>query len=462
MNPASLHPVVDTIRARLGDAAVLTGEDVKARPVSRIVKSGCEAMAIVRPKTTEDVALVMQLCHAAGVPVVPRAGMTGLVGGSLVGPHEIALSLERMTAIEEIDPVAQTMTVQAGAPLQAIQEAAETQGLLFPLDLGARGSATIGGNIATNAGGNKVLRYGMTREMVLGLEAVLPNGDIVSSMFKILKNNTGLDIKQLFIGTEGTLGIVTRAVLRLQPAPRSRQTVLAACGSFAALSDMLSYFRAASGGNLSSYEVMWRDYYLLLTAEGRNKPPLPQTFPYYVLVECEGADPEKDDAAFEAMLEKAMESGWIEDAVLARSEAERTQLWRIRDDVHYLLTLSPLFVYDISLPIPEMDSYVNDLRAALEARWPTPKPTVISYGHLGDGNLHIALSCGTAADKSEVNKLVYGPLAAFRGSVSAEHGIGMDKKPYLSITRSETEIALMRAVKAALDPAGLLNPGKIV
>lgn len=457
-----MHPVVDTIRSRLGDAAILTGEDVKARPVSRIVKSGCEAMAIVRPKTTEEVALVMRLCHEAGVPVVPRAGMTGLVGGSLVGPHEIALSLERMTAIEEIDPIAQTMTVQAGVPLQAIQEAAEAEGLLFPLDLGARGSATIGGNIATNAGGNKVLRYGMTREMVLGLEAVLPNGEIVSSMFKILKNNTGLDIKQLFIGTEGTLGIVTRAILRLQPAPRSRQTVLAACSSFAAVTDMLGYFRAASGGNLSSYEVMWLDYYLLLTAEGRHKPPLPQTFPFYVLVECEGADPETDDAAFEAMLEKAMEHGWIEDAVLARSEAERVQLWRIRDDVHYLLTLSPLFVYDISLPIPEMEGYVNNLRAELEARWPSPQPTVISYGHLGDGNLHIALSCGTAADKPAVNKLVYGPLAAFRGSVSAEHGIGVDKKPYLQITRSETEIAIMRAVKAALDPAGLLNPGKIV
>ena len=454
-----MEAILRTLREALGEAAVLTGEDVRARPVSRIVQSGCEAGALVRPASTEEVALVLRLCHEAGQPVVPRAGMTGLVGGSLAGPGEIALSLERMNRIEEIDPVSQTMTVQAGTPLQAIQEAAEAQGMLFPLDLGARGSATIGGNIATNAGGNKVLRYGMTRDMVLGLEAVLPNGEIVSSMFKIIKNNTGLDIKQLFIGTEGTLGVVTRAVLRLQPQPRTRQTVLGAFRDFESVATMLDRMRAASGGSLSSYEIMWRDYYLLLTAPGRRPPPLAQDYPFYALIECEGADEEADSARFHAVLEGCMESGLMVDAVIAQSEAERIDLWRIRDDVHYLRTLNPLFVFDVSLPVPAMARYVDDLRAELERRW--EGVTLISYGHLGDGNLHIAVSCGSSADKTAIERLVYEPLRAFRGSISAEHGIGLDKKKYLGLTRTEQEIGVMRAVKAALDPKNILNPGKI-
>lgn len=454
-----MEAILKTLREALGKTAVLVGEDVRARPVSRIVQSGCAAGALVRPASTEEVALVMRLCHAAGQPVVPRAGMTGLVGGALAGPGEIALSLERMNRIEEVDPVTQTLTVQAGTPLQTIQEAAEAQGMLFPLDLGARGSATIGGNIATNAGGNKVLRYGMTRDMVLGLEAVLPNGEIVSSMFKIIKNNTGLDIKQLFIGTEGTLGVVTRAVLKLQPQPRTRQTVLGAFRDFASVATMLERMRAASGGNLSSYEIMWRDYYLLLTAPGRRPPPLSQDHPFYALIECEGADEEADNARFHAVLEDCMESGLMVDAVIAQSEAERIDLWRIRDDVHYLRTLDPLFVFDISLPITAMADYVDHLRTELERRWQTV--TLISYGHLGDGNLHVAVSCGSVADKAEIEQLVYEPLRAFRGSVSAEHGIGLDKKKYLNFTRTEQEIAVMRAVKAAIDPKNILNPGKI-
>lgn len=454
-----MEAILKILREALGETAVLVGEDVRARPVSRIVQSGCAAGALVRPASTEEVALVMRLCHAAGQPVVPRAGMTGLVGGALAGPGEIALSLERMNRIEEVDPVTQTLTVQAGTPLQTIQEAAEAQGMLFPLDLGARGSATIGGNIATNAGGNKVLRYGMTRDMVLGLEAVLPNGEIVSSMFKIIKNNTGLDIKQLFIGTEGTLGVVTRAVLKLQPQPRTRQTVLGAFRDFASVATMLERMRAASGGNLSSYEIMWRDYYLLLTAPGRRPPPLSQDHPFYALIECEGADEEADNARFHAVLEDCMESGLMVDAVIAQSEAERIDLWRIRDDVHYLRTLDPLFVFDISLPITAMADYVDHLRTELERRWQTV--TLISYGHLGDGNLHVAVSCGSVADKAEIEQLVYEPLRAFRGSVSAEHGIGLDKKKYLNFTRTEQEIAVMRAVKAAIDPKNILNPGKI-
>lgn len=454
-----MQAILDKLRTMLGPTAVLTGEDVRARPVSRLVQSGCAAGALVRPASTEEVAAVLKLCHEAGQPVVTRAGMTGLVGGTLVGPNEIALSLERMNRIEEIDTVAQTITVQAGTPLQAVQEAAEARGLLFPLDLGARGSATIGGNIATNAGGNKVLRYGMTRDMVLGLEAVLPDGEIVSSMFKILKNNTGLDVKQLFIGTEGTLGVVTRAILRLQPLPRTRQTVLAAFADFESVVAVLDHMRATSGGSLSSYEIMWRDYYLLLTAPGRRPPPLSQDHPFFALIECEGADKEADEARFQTAMEHCMERGLIKDAVIAQSEAERVDLWRIRDDVHYLKTLSPLAVFDVSLPVPSMRAYVDDLRAELQRRY--GEFTVISYGHLGDCNLHIAVSAGTVDDKAEIERLVYAPLAAVRGSISAEHGIGVDKKKHLGLTRTPQEIAVMRAVKAAIDPKNILSPGKI-
>jgi FAD/FMN-containing dehydrogenase len=452
--------VIEQIRRLLGESGVLVGAQVAERPVSRIVQSGCQAMAIVRPKTTQDVAEIMKICGAAGVPVVPRAGMTGLVGGTMVRPHEIALSLELMTRIEEVDPLTQTMTVQAGVPLQAIQEAAQSVGLMFPLDLGARGSATIGGNISTNAGGNKVLRYGMTRGMILGLEVVLPDGEILSPMFKILKNNTGLDLKQLFVGTEGTLGIVTRAVLRLYPAPVSRHTVLAAFEDFDAVTAMFSHMQAGSGGALSSYEVMWNSYYNLLTAPGRHQPPLEQDHPFYALIECEGWRPEADKAAFQELLEAAFERGLLADAVIAKSEAERDVLWAIRDDVHYLRTLDPLFVYDISLPISEMEAYVDGLDAALGAHW--SGATLISYGHLGDGNLHLAVSCGNKENKAAVDGIVYAPLARFRGSVSAEHGIGLDKKPYIEITRSEAELRVMRAVKTALDPNNLLNPGKIL
>ncbi len=454
-----MEAILNTLREALGETAVLVGDDVRARPVSRFVQHGCAAGALIRPASTDEVALVMRLCHQAGQPVVPRAGMTGLVGGALAGPGEIALSLERMNRIEEVDPISQTMTVQAGTPLQVIQESAEEHGLLFPLDLGARGSATIGGNIATNAGGNKVLRYGMTREMVLGLEAVLPDGEIVSSMFKIIKNNTGLDIKQLFIGTEGTLGVVTRAVLRLQPRPHTRQTALAAFRDFQSVTTMLDRMRMASGGSLSSYEIMWRDYYRLLTVPGRRPPPMSRDHPFYALMECEGADEEADTARFHAVLEKGMEDGLIIDAVVAQSESERVDLWHIRDEVHYLRTLDPLFLFDVSLPVSAMTRYVDDLRAALARRW--GEVELISYGHLGDGNLHLAVSCGSVADKVEIERLVYEPLRAVRGSVSAEHGIGVDKKPYLNFTRTAQEIAVMHAVKAAIDPTNILNPGKL-
>ncbi|HUN50784.1 MAG TPA: FAD-binding oxidoreductase, partial [Candidatus Sulfotelmatobacter sp.] len=446
--------LIAELRRALGESAVLTGAAVAERPATQRQPTGCAALALVRPATTDELTTVMRLCHAAGQPVVPRGGMTGLVSGTQAQANEIALSLERMNRVEELDPVSQTITVQAGVPLQAVQDYAAERGFLFPLDLGARGSCTIGGNISTNAGGNKVIRYGMMRDMVLGLEAVLPDGTVVSSLFKIIKNNTGLDLKQLFIGTEGTLGIVTRAVLRLRPLPNAFTTAFLAFSNFASVTRVLAEMQRALGGALSSYEVLWRDYYRLVTEAGRNAPPVSREHPFVALVEAEGNDAESDGARFQATLESCLEQGSIADAVLAQSETERRALWKIRDDVHYLREIGPSFTFDVSLPIAAMDGYIADLCAAAAGRWSGSQ--VHAFGHLGDGNLHVIVACnGGPEAKQEVENLVYGPLEAVRGSVSAEHGIGLDKKAYLSFSRSPAEIALMAAVKRTLDPKNI-------
>lgn len=466
--------LIGALRAALGPGAVLTGADARGRPASARDATGCAALAVVLPRSTAEVSHVLGLCHAAGHPVVPRAGMTGLVGGTVAGPREIALSLERLSAIEGLDATTGTLTVGAGATIQSVQQHAAEHGLLFALDLGSRGSATVGGAIATNAGGNKVIRYGMMRDLVLGVEAVLADGTLVSSMNAMLKNNTGLDLKQLFIGTEGTLGIVTRAVLRLHPLPRARHAALAALPGFDAMTGFLQAMRAESNSTLSSFEAMWPAYYALATRletgpAGRlrppPRPPLPHGAPFYVLVEWEGADPDGDAGRFAAALERALGRGLLLDAVIARSEAERAALWAIRDEVsEHLRPLGPRTAFDVSLPIPAMPGYVDGLAQAVAARW--PEGAVVAFGHLGDGNLHVIVATGSPVDGAENGRaaadLVYRPLATLGGSVSAEHGIGLDRKAYLPLSRSAAERRVMALVKRALDPADTLNPGKLL
>ncbi|NIC03845.1 FAD-binding oxidoreductase [Billgrantia bachuensis] len=459
-----MEALLKEVAAVVGAGNVLTGEDVKQRRVDWMSGTSCRAGAIVRPGSTDELADVMRLCHAAGQPVVTHGGLTGLVHGGEANPDELVVSLERMSAIESIDPVGGTMTVQAGSPLQAVQEAAEAHDLVFPLDLGARGSCTIGGNIATNAGGVRVIRYGMMRQQVLGLEAVLADGTIVSSMNRMLKNNAGYDLKQLFIGSEGTLGIVTRAVLRLQPRMASERTALVACPDFAGVTGLLRHMGRELGGSLGTFEVMWRNHYALLTEEsGRNTPPLPVRWPYYVIIESLGNDDTVNAAQFGAALESALEAGLIEDAVLAQSDAQRQGIWNIREDIKGLIEqLAPLFTFDVSLPIPDMPGYAEELERAIGERWPHGR--IVVFGHLGDGNLHVSVGVGDsgAETRRAVEQIVYGPLAALGGSVSAEHGIGLEKRDYLSISRTPEEVALMRTLKRALDPHGLLNRNKIL
>lgn len=455
---------LEALRAIVGPSHVLTGDDVYSRRVDWMTGAPCQAGAIVRPADTQQVAAIMQACHAVQQPVVTHGGLTGLVHGAEASPDELVISLERMSAIEEIDQVGGTLTVQAGAPLQRVQEAAKEIGLQFPLDLGARGSCTIGGNIATNAGGVRVIRYGMMRQQVLGLEAVMADGRVVSSMNRMLKNNAGFDLKQLFIGSEGTLGIVTRAVLRLQPPTPVEQTAMVACPSFEALTGLLGHMGKALGGSLGAFEVMWQNHYRLLTETlGRHTPPIANEHPFYVIIEALGSDAERNATQFSEALESALERELIVDAVIAQSTVQRDGLWAIREDIEGLVKgLAPVLTFDVSLPIADMQRYTEALEAQLNQRWENPR--LVVFGHLGDGNLHISISVGSAEIEArrEVEAMVYQPLAALGGSVSAEHGIGLEKRPWLSTCRSRAEIELMQTLKHALDPHRLLNRDKIL
>ncbi len=455
------YPVVHALLDALDDTTVLTGDAVRQRATSYWDASPTRAIAVVRPASTEALARAMAICHQFDQPVVSQGGLTGCVTGAVASDREVILSLERMNRIEHIDPIGGTATVQAGVTLQAMQEAAREHDMLFALDLGARGSCTIGGNVATNAGGINVLRYGMMRNLVLGVEAVLADGTVLSSMNEMLKNNAGYDLKQLFIGTEGTLGIVTRVVLRLNPLPVSCQAALVALTSFGDVTRLLNQCQRELAGTLSAFEVMWNIYYHAATAPGGHRPPLERDYPFYVLLQAEGADLAADAERFEAMLEQAMDDELIVDAVIPQSEAERRALWDIRENFENMLAGRQTYLYDVSLPIRHMAEYARQVSQSIQTRWPAGR--AILFGHIADGNLHLFVQPESAdATHEQSDELVYGPLQAFGGSVSAEHGIGTEKRAWLAMSRSPGEIALMRTLKQALDPRNLLNPGRVI
>jgi FAD/FMN-containing dehydrogenase len=459
----SMKTLLEEIEEIVGTEGVLTGEDVTARGDGWPPKGACQARAIIRPGSTEEVAAIMKLCHAQNQAVVTHGGMTGLVGGTRASGEDIVISLERMRELAPVDVTNRTVTAEAGVVLQAVHEAAEKAGMLFPLDLGARGSCTVGGNISTNAGGNSVIRYGMMRAQVLGIEAVLADGTVISSMHKVIKNNTGYDLKQLFIGSEGTLGIVTRAVLRLRPLPRSRQTALVAVPGFEQIGRLLQVMDTTLGGTLSAFEVLWNDFYDLIVGQsGKHGLPLSTEYPYYVLIESTGSHEDIDRARFERALEEASSQGLIIDAVVAQSRQQCLDLWAIREDAEGVFeALSPALAFDISLSITQMDRFIEELRQNLHQQWPDFR--LVVFGHLGDGNIHLGLTVGkqTAELEHAVDEVVYGTLKNYDGVISAEHGIGLTKRDFLSFSRSQEEINLMRTLKAALDSKNILNPGKI-
>jgi len=454
--------IVARLREVLGADAVLDAAAAAGRARHAWDPSPLEALALVRPRTTGEVSAVLRLCNSAGQPVVTHGGVTGLCGGARATARDVVLSLERMNRIEEIDPVGRTAILQAGCVLQKVQDAIAKEGLLFPLDLGARGSCTVGGNVATNAGGSNVIRYGMMRALVLGLEVVLADGTVISSMNRMLKNNTGYDLKQLFIGSEGTLGVVTRMVVALQEAPASTSTALAALDSIEKVALLLRHMNRELGGRMSSFEVMWGDFYRAVTEPGWNKAPLDRDHPVYVIVESEGPDPVRDAESFEAAVAAAFGQDLLVDAVIAKSGIERDELWAIREDLGPIRANQPLFAYDVSLPIRDMPGYVRQVQARVSERWPEGR--CYTFGHMGDGNLHFVICPGEPGDDlhARVDAAVYEPLAPLGGAVSAEHGIGLDKRAWLPLSRSDAEIGLMRLLKQTLDPRNILNPGKVV
>ncbi len=446
----------------LGAGQIRVGDAVPAR--NRSDRAGlppCAPAALLLPRSTAEVSAALAICHRFSLPVVVQGGLTGLAGGAHPVAGEIALSLERMSGIEELDPVGRTMTVLAGTPLEAVQERAAEAGLLYGVDLGARGSCTIGGNVATNAGGVQVLRYGMTRRNVLGLEAVLPDGRIVSSLVKVIKNNAGYDWTQLFIGSEGTLGVVTRVLLALQPPVPSHHTALCSAASVAQALQALDRLETRLPGSLLAFEAMWRDYLAAAEAHAALPPPFVACPALTLLVEAALPAGETYADLFLDALGSLVEEGLLEDVLVAQSSRERARFWTYREaSSEFYRRLPAGLHFDISVPLAAMVQAVDLLHSRIAESG--PGATLIMFGHLADSNLHLSIHPPEGAGSAGLTEAVYRTVREVRGSISAEHGIGVLKRPYLGYSRSDAELALMRTLKGALDPSGILNRGRIL
>ncbi len=467
-----MTPLLDELRAAVGATHVLTEGDLSAYELDWRRRWRGKAAAVVRPARTDEVAAVVRACVARGAALVPQGGNTGLVGGGVpdASGTQVLLSLQRMNRVRSIDGANLTLTADAGCVLQALQEAAQAQGLLLPLSLAAEGSCTIGGNLATNAGGTQVLRWGNAREQCLGLEVVTATGAIWEGLSGLRKDNTGYDLRDLFIGSEGTLGVITAATLKLAPLPAATSTALAACKTLDDCVALLRMARQRLGSGLTGFEVMGR---LALDLVARHFPtlpaPLPQA-PWTVLLEHSDTEGEAQARErFEALLGAALEAGSVVDAVVAESLAQSRALWHVRESIPLAQAEQGLNIkHDIAVPVSAIPAFVARADAALQTAYPGVQ--LVNFGHLGDGNLHFNVQAPPGMNEqlfvdeheAAVNTIVFDIVDAFGGSFSAEHGIGALKRDELVQRKSPVALDLMRRIKAALDPQGVFNPGRLL
>ncbi len=452
-------------RHAVTDPALVEGHLIEPRGLYR-----GKALALVRPGSTEEVAKVLAFCNDAGIGIVPQGGNTGLVGGQTPDDtgDQIILSTERLKGIREIDAHADVMVCEAGVTLADAQAAALEKDRLFPLSLAAEGTCTIGGNVATNAGGVTVIAYGNARELVTGVEAVLADGRIVNALSKLRKDNTGYDVKSLFVGSEGTLGVITAVSLRLFPNPRARATAFVGLASPEKALDLLTLAREHLGGGVTSFELMARFAYDITVRHGLARAPLAGDHPWYVLIEASSQIAEGFDEAFAGALEAAFEAGVIDDAVLAASLDQRHEFWKLRESIpEAQIREGGSIKHDVSVAVGDVPAFIAEATRAVEAFEPGVR--VCPFGHLGDGNIHFNVSQPLGADKAAfldrwdaMNAVVHEIVARMGGSFSAEHGIGRLKRDLLARTKDAGALSVMRQIKAVLDPHGVMNPGKVL
>ena len=467
-----MNALLHALRAAVGAAHVLTEGDLSAWEQDWRRRWHGKALAVVRPGSTAEVAAVMKACAVHGTALVPQGGNTGLVGGGVpdASGTQVLLSLQRLNRIRAIDEANLTLTAEAGCVLQAVQQAAADRGLLFPLSLAAEGSCTLGGNLATNAGGTQVLRWGNARDLCLGLEVVTAQGEVWEGLSGLRKDNTGYDLRDLFIGSEGTLGIITAATMKLAPVPAAIGTALAACGSVADCVALLQLARARLGAGLTGFEMMGRH---ALEVTARHFPALPRPLPqaeWTVLLEHSDTDSVAHAReALEGLLSAAIEAGSVLDAVVAESLAQSQALWHVRESIPLAQAAEgPNIKHDISVPVSRIPAFVAEADALLRAHF--PGVLVVNFGHLGDGNLHYNVQAPSGEDgrrflaeqEHAVNAVVFDTVARHGGSFSAEHGIGLLKREELALRKSPVALQLMRGIKNAFDPQGLLNPGRVL
>lgn len=427
-----------------------------------LLGTGTKAVAVVRPRSTEQVSRILAACNASGQAVVIQGDTSG-VRETRARPGDIVLSLERMDAIERIDPFNRTALVQAGVALQSLQERVAGHGLSFPLEFHGPGPRRIGGNAAANTGGTDMIRYGPTRHHVLGLEVVLADGRIISSLNQVMTGNAGYDLKQLFIGSEGTLGVITRLVLRLNENPACRSTALVSVEHFDQLIRLFRMMERALHGSLSAFEFLDREFYALSGRHAHSAPPLADGRPLYAIIESIGFDEKRHLDLFENALRLALESGLVFDAMIARSDNDRRAIWNLPENLrdighHY----HPFYVFNIRIPVTNMEAYMESVRRRVRKRW--PDASVSFLGSIGAGNIQFALSAGmaNAEDRISVEQCVHEPLAMFNGSIAAEYGTALEERRHLHTDRNHGELRFIQDLKKLFDPKGILNPGRSI